>query len=225
MRLVLVADSHCAHHRLRVPDGDVFVHAGDFTINGSGVEVSRFFDWLDELPHAHKIVVAGNHDVIFQLQPDDAMALLPEGVHYLQDSEVTIDGLRFWGSPWQPWFDDWAFNLSRGDELREKWDLIPAGIDVLITHGPPLGIGDQTGDGRRLGCADLLAAVARVKPKLHIFGHIHEGRGVYGSSVNASLLDSKYRLCAPIVVDFDTETSEISVPEWPEMEVACLPDR
>ena len=86
-------------------------------------------------------------------------------------------GLRIWGSPWQPWFHDWAFNLRRGPEIDAKWKRIPEGIDVLVTHGPPAGFGDRCHDGELVGCADLLRHVDRVKPRLHLFGHIHEDRG------------------------------------------------
>jgi hypothetical protein len=125
---------------------------------------------------------------------------------YLQDEAVEIEGLRIWGSPWQPEFLDWAFNLPRGAALREKWDRIPSGTDVLITHGPPQGVLDRVDEGRREGCADLLNAVARVRPRLHLFGHIHEGYGCLerdGTTfVNASICDRAYRpVNPPVVVD------------------------
>ena len=85
--------------------------------------------------------------------------------------------LRIWGSPWQPWFHDWAFNARRGPEIDAKWKLIPEGIDVLVTHGPPAGFGDMCDHGEAVGCADLLRHLGRIKPRLHLFGHIHEDRG------------------------------------------------
>jgi Icc-related predicted phosphoesterase len=101
---------------------------------------------------------------------------------------------------------DWAFNLQRGPALREKWALIPEGTDVLITHGPPFGILDWTARGERVGCEDLLEAVRRVKPRLHVFGHIHEGYGEHEQDgtrfVNASICTEAYQPTnAPIVVD------------------------
>ncbi len=116
---------------------------------------------------------------VFVNEPAEATRILGEDIHYLQDSEVTIDGLRFWGAPWQPEFNEWAFNLPRGAPLAEKWALIPDGIDVLLTHGPPLSIGDRSGDDTRLGCEDLLHAVRRVRPLLHVFGHIHQDGGCW----------------------------------------------
>lgn len=202
MRLVLISDTHNQHGALNLPRGDVLVHAGDFTMRGTEDEVETFGSWLGAQPFEHKVVVAGNHDFLFEREPARARSLLPGDVHYLQDSEVTLGGLRFWGSPWQPWFMDWAFNLQRGPDLAAKWALIPDGIDVLITHGPPQGTADRTVNGEDVGCADLAAAMDRVKPRLSVFGHIHEGYGVYEDRVNAAICDQKYRLAnRPIAVD------------------------
>ena len=128
------------------------------------------------------------------------------GVTYLEDEEVEIEGLRLWGSPWQPWFYDWAFNLPRGPALRAKWDRIPAGIDVLVTHGPPHGVLDHVGRGEDVGCEELLEAVRRVRPRLHVFGHIHEGYGQLERDgvrfVNASTCTLSYDpVNAPILFD------------------------
>jgi len=178
MRIVAVADTHLYHDELTVPDGDVFVHAGDLCRGGELEELEEAVAWIERLPHPTKIVVAGNHDWAFVDDPERARALL-SGLVYLEDGEVTIDGVRFWGSPWQPEFNDWAFNLPRGEAIARKWALIPDGIDVLITHGPPLGIGDDGPVGGRAGCADLLARVQQVQPRLHVFGHIHQDGGVW----------------------------------------------
>lgn len=179
MRIVAVADTHLFVEDLgQLPDGDLFIHAGDLCRGGTLEELAEAAAWLRGLPHPTKIVVAGNHDWSFVRDPAAARALL-DGVTYLQDAGVTIEGLRFWGSPWQPAFNDWAFNLPRGPAIRAKWDLIPEGTDVLITHGPPAGIGDTVSDSRRTGCADLLAAVRRVRPMLHLFGHIHQDGGFW----------------------------------------------
>jgi Icc-related predicted phosphoesterase len=177
LTIVCVSDTHGAHDRTEVPDGDILVHAGDLTRHGQLADVTEFNRWLGTLQHRHKVVVAGNHDFCFEREPDRARARLTNAI-YLRDEAVTVEGVRFYGSPWQPWFLDWAFNLPRGPEIAAKWALIPDDTEVLVTHGPPLGFGDRTDRGESVGCADLLARVRVVRPRLHVFGHIHEAAGV-----------------------------------------------
>ncbi len=221
-RIVAISDTHLTHekHDLEIPDGDILIHAGDATFKGRPHEIYRFAKWFGALPHKHKVFISGNHDFLFQDNQARAINLLqgidPEyfvdasatnGVIYLQDSEITIEGLRIYGSPWQPWFYDWAFNLQRGREIKEKWDMIPNGVDILVTHGPPAGYGDQVPSGERVGCADLMDAIKRVKPKLHICGHIHLGAGVYQTDIgtkiiNASICNEDYEPeYKPVVID------------------------
>jgi predicted phosphohydrolase len=196
VKIVATSDTHSRHDALNVPDGDVFVHAGDFSGYGSLKELSDFNAWLGSLPHCHKLIIAGNHDWCFETMAGVARSVVTNA-HYLQDEGVEIDGVQFYGSPWQPWFLDWAFNLPRGEPLREKWSLIPESCDVLITHGPPHGIGDLTVRGENVGCRELLKALERVRPKVHIFGHIHEGAGVvegdHTTFANVSFLDVTYK--------------------------------
>jgi len=205
LRLVLLSDTHGSHPQLSLPSGDVLVHAGDFSRYRDGwAELGSFCDWLRAQPHRHKVLVAGNHDFCFERHGAEARRFT-SGIHYLEDEGVELDGLRFYGSPWQPTFFNWAFNLPRGAALAEKWGRIPASTDVLVTHGPPLGILDRVHDGQRVGCADLLSAVERVAPLLHTFGHIHESGGVEQRGeqrfVNASVFDGRGGLRAPTVVD------------------------
>lgn len=176
MRIVCVSDTHGRHRDVTVPDGDVLVHAGDLTRYGRPEEVRDVGEWLGGLPHRHKVVIAGNHDFCFQEQPGLARPHITHAV-YLEDEAVTIDGVVFYGSPWQPWFGGWAFNLPRGPELAAVWAKIPAGTGVLVTHGPPHGILDATRRGESAGCLDLFNRVFEVRPRLHVFGHIHEAAG------------------------------------------------
>lgn len=216
MRLVLVSDTH-THRGFSLPDGDVLIHAGDATSNGTLPQVTQFLAWFSSQPHRHKIFIAGNHDWLFERETDFASMLLAEhpDLIYLQDSGVEIDGVRFWGSPWQPAFCDWAFNLPRkGFRLREAWNKIPKDTDVLITHCPPFGVLDQVRGGEHLGCEELNIRRAAVKPRVHIFGHIHDGYGVAfaGSRVlvNASICDEDYRaINRPVVVDISPEKVEV----------------
>jgi calcineurin-like phosphoesterase family protein len=205
VRFVLLSDTHCMHQRVVIPDGDVLVHAGDFCGHGSRKQAREFASFFRALPHRRKVVVPGNHDRCLELDPTLGPELFA-GCHYLCDSGAEIDGLRFWGSPWQPYFLDWSFNLPRGQALRAKWEMIPDGTDVLITHGPPRGILDRTTSGEAVGCDDLLDAVRRVRPRLHVFGHIHEGYGELSdggtSFVNASICTVAYEPTnPPVVVD------------------------
>ena len=209
-RVVFISDTHL-RHKFEVPEGDILVHAGDLTGHGDihNNEVARAMKWFGSLPHQHKIFCAGNHDFLFHRNPDVALPLVPENVTYLQDSEVTVMGIRIYGSPWSPWFFDWAFNRERGEDIAEVWSLIPEGIDVLITHGPPMGILDKTPPhngrlGQHVGCEELLARIQVVKPRVHVFGHIHGGHGRVerdGTTfINASICNEQYQATQPAFV-------------------------
>lgn len=206
-RIVLLSDTHGLHDEMApVPDGDILIHAGDLTRSGSLAEISNLTAFFASLPHKHKVVIAGNHDFCFEKDKVQAAKLLP-GTIYLQDKLTELMGLKIYGSPWQPRFGDWAFNLDRGTPLRSVWSRIPDKTDILVTHGPPYSIHDLTElEKQHVGCKDLLVAVQRVKPKLHVFGHIHCS---YGQSVkdgttyvNAAICDERYQpVNLPIVID------------------------
>jgi Icc-related predicted phosphoesterase len=138
-------------------------------------------------------------------------------VTYLQDGGTEVAGVRIWGSPWQPWFYDWAFNLPRAEALRSTWDLIPDDTEILVTHGPPYGILDSVErlagqwfgedvavEVEHTGREELRAAVLRIRPRLNVFGHIHERYGTdrLGETicVNASNCDAAYRPVNPAIV-------------------------
>lgn len=197
MKLVCISDTHGKHGRMpELPDGDVLIVAGDISNVGTREQIIQFNDWIQHRPHKHKLVIAGNHDWYFYRKPEKARALMTNCT-YLQDESVVIDGVKFYGSPWQPTFYNWAFNLDRGEPLREVWNKIPDDTDILITHGPPAGKLDAAMDGRGTGCVDLNDRVFKVRPKVHIFGHIHECYGTLdiGSStlyVNASVCTRQY---------------------------------
>lgn len=204
-----------------VPEGDILIHAGDFTYLGKPQEVIDFNEQLGRLPHKIKIVIAGNHELSFdrtrsdfklenydrelaKLNVKNARDLLTNCI-YLEDSETTAFGYRIYGSPWQPLFGGWAFNAERGKPILEKWDLIPEGVDILVTHGPPLGHGDKIHAGIHVGCVELLNSIEqRIKPKFHIFGHIHEDHGITRNDdtifINASICDKHYHAVQSAVV-------------------------
>ena len=144
-RLVCISDTH-GYHDFDIPQGDVLVHAGDLTMSGGMDEIRAAANWLRSLPHPEKIVIAGNHDFAFEAGSAESAEARAEmhGLTYLQDEEATVGGLRCWGTPWSPWFYDWAFNAQRGPAIQRIWEQIPSGLDLLVVHGPPLGHGDRT---------------------------------------------------------------------------------
>jgi predicted phosphodiesterase len=214
MKITCISDTHNQHTHIP-PDwlegGDVLVHAGDVSGRGSLREVEEFLAWFNELPYKHKIMIAGNHDFWFEKVSTFAVnEMLREkypNIIYLNDSGIEIDGVKFWGSPVQPWFYDWAFNRM-GTDICQHWDMIPLDTDVLITHGPMKGFLDMTVRGVSTGCPYLLEKSAEMTNlKLFVCGHIHEAYGKFefpdgGVFVNASTLNFNYQVQnKPIVVE------------------------
>lgn len=207
LRFVAISDTHARHHSVRLPPGDVLLHAGDISNQGKKEEVADFLKWFAQQPYRYRIFIAGNHD--FYLEQANASVLqsmLPEGVTYLNDSGISIGGLNIWGSPITPWFFNWAFNRRRGERIRKHWDLIPASTDILMTHGPAYGFLDLVVSDQHVGCQDLLRKVLLLQPRVHVFGHIHEAYGNIKRSgirfINSSLVNEHYELVnAPVIFD------------------------
>lgn len=221
MRIAFISDTHNQHDTVTrfLIGGDVIIHAGDATGRGTLPELNQFFEWFDSLNYTHKVFIAGNHDWGFQKDPHTYKKILESypSITYLQDSYTIIDGVKIYGSPWQPEFFNWAFNLPRnGEDLREKWFWIPNDTDILITHGPPSGYLDYSFYGNeRVGCELLLERVKEVKPFFHIFGHIHNSHGhIYENEtnfINASVLDDRYNMAyGPYQFDWNVETGELT---------------
>ena len=240
MIITFISDTHTKHGQLitaddirnsqqliDLPGGDLLIHAGDFMSSGySKREAEDFLYWFNTIKgYDKKIFIAGNHDRIMQNDPDWATDILKEytTINYLQDEEyglydITEDrSINIYGSPWQPEFYQWAFNLPRnGEELKSKWDAIPENTDILITHGPAFGFLDDV-EGRRgihLGCELLIDRIKEVKPKIHVCGHIHSGYGHYFDGhthfFNASILNERYDYTnLPVTIDWDPITNEI----------------
>ena len=206
MRIVATSDCHGRYREADLPEGDVLVLAGDM-LPHSGAEVGDLADleeWLDGVAFRNVILIAGNHDWLFERNK----TIRPRNAIYLEDSGVELDGVKFFGSPWQPEFCSWAFNLPRkGPELAAAWAKIPVKTDVLVTHGPPHGILDRPyGTRPGVGCELLRERVKVLKPKVHIFGHIHGDYGKHHEDgtwfVNAALCDEDYEpVQPPLVID------------------------
>jgi Icc-related predicted phosphoesterase len=214
MKLVLISDTHERHRKLQhpIPDGDILIHAGDFTNDGDALwhgYLKEFNTWLGELrPRFQEIlVVAGNHDASFEKEAEHSRKELTNCI-YLENSGVKINGVKFYGSPVTPMHANMAFNRMRGDMIRPYWEAIPRDTSVLITHGPAAGVLDRWHpEAPGCGCEDLAAELSKLpKLKLHVFGHAHAGYGVRvvdGSyRVNAALCNvAGIPVNAPIVVE------------------------
>lgn len=203
MRLVLISDTHGLHNSIQgLPEGDVLVHAGDFMNSGHDLaDIISFNEWLGEQPFKHRVVCCGNHDRYFEDSPSIARSLLTNA-EYLENTGIQVDGVSLWGSPYTPEFLNWAFMYPRGAAAKRYWDQIPADLDVLITHGPPFGILDQSvPPGPHLGCEELLKTVEEKRPRVHVFGHIHGGAGECWNGttrfVNAAYLNERYKPLDP----------------------------
>lgn len=197
MKIAAISDTHHMHSLIPdFPTADVFVHAGDFMNTGIRKnELEDFVSWIDKipLPKERKLVIAGNHDIMFDYthpmsSPNTcvkAETKLKAVCTYLNEQEVVIDGIKFFGSAWTPRFFNWAFNADRGADIKTHWDKIPEDVQVLVTHGPPIGILDQVVPEEHpspifphLGCEDLSHKLSKLKQlKHHVFGHIHGSRG------------------------------------------------
>lgn len=212
MKIVFVSDTHLTHDKEHfpnvtfpeIPPGDMIIHAGDATFIGDIEQMQCFIEWYGSLPHKHKVYCAGNHEVGLERDPvvrQYALNLMAaNGIDYVENSSIVVDGLKIYGSPCTPFFYDWAF-VHKGEAIKPFWDAIPNDTDILVTHGPPLSVGDIVGrnGGLNVGCPYLLDAVRRVEPLIHVFGHVHGGRGVYKlpglktTFINAAICDEHYR--------------------------------
>jgi len=222
-RFACFSDTHGLHDQIpekHKPAVDVLLHAGDFSNTGELEQVESLNSWLKDYPAKHKLVIAGNHDITFHEEYYQAVGAkrfhsgreydcgkakgLLTDCTYLEDSSTEVFGYRIFGSPWQPEFCEWAFNLPRGEECRKRWAAIPKELDILITHGPPAGRGDRCSSGLRAGCDQLLDAIKSRKVSVNLFGHIHESYGMSADDVtlfvNASTCTHGYRPTNPPIV-------------------------
>lgn len=209
-------------------DIDILIHGGDMSMMGSEHEVMQFLTWYSNVKAKYRILIAGNHDYLFERQRGIARELLEKfpNIIYLESSEVVIEGIKIYGEPRQPWFHNWAFNVNRGEDIKRYWDAVPDDVDILVTHGPPYGILDMTMQGERVGCEDLRERLNYLsKLKLVVFGHIHEDAGyefIEGIHfVNASVLNLRYQLQnrpQAFIIDKDKNIKKIELMEKENLE-------
>jgi Icc-related predicted phosphoesterase len=192
MKIWHISDTHGNHDQLKVPnDIDIVIFSGDGANYRDPIEnlkeYNKFFYWFKNLPIEYKILIAGNHDTCIEANLFDKREFKLNGIEYLENSGLIINNINFWGSPITPTFNDWSFMKSR-HKIYKVWDMIPTSTDVLITHGAPKGVLDLTENHKRqlemVGCSNLNKQVfKRIKPKLHLFGHIHNRhKNVYNNN-------------------------------------------
>jgi len=199
-RIWLFSDSHGKHEELGVPENiDIAICAGDMGTYKNPFECRADLDrsllWYNELPIEHKLYIPGNHDTA--LEADLVYPIKYLNIEVLIHQAIEIEGIKIFGSPYTPAFYNWAYN-STEEELKKLWEDIPSDTDILVTHGPPKNILDRCQDGYRAGCQHLMDRINIVKPKIHVFGHIHEDGGkeeIYPDTIfyNASVLDLQYQ--------------------------------
>lgn len=224
MKIVCVSDTHTLHKHVNVPDGDVFIHAGDMTNIGEDQDLLEVSEWISDLPHKHKIVICGNHEKKYSEDTESIKAYFEcFGIKVLHNETITIDGFKFYGEPRTPEFYNWGWAYNPGYEAELVWEKMPEGIDVLVCHGPPLGYGDIAPrlygfcqgsaykEENHVGCPTQLKHLKRVQPKLVVCGHIHFSHGIYMTDfgttvVNASICTEAYKPTnKPIVVNLVKE--------------------
>jgi Icc-related predicted phosphoesterase len=227
MIITLISDTHGKHNQITqdLPGGNLIIHAGDISSMGHQHEVQQFCKWFNNVDnYDHKIFIAGNHDWGFQNNVEKIMEIVNsyKTVDYIQDETIQVNNddkmVNIYGSPWQPEFYNWAFNLPKnGPELAAKWAAIPDNTDILITHGPAFGVLDTVAGKMwdNLGCQLLTNKIKTIKPKIHVCGHIHSGYGYYFDGdthfINASVLNEEYQYAnKPITIDWNGETNEIT---------------
>jgi Icc-related predicted phosphoesterase len=188
-----ISDTHTFHDAVKINACDMLIHAGDISSQGGAWEFDSFFRWFMAQPAVHKVLVAGNHDFELHKYPK------PQGLIYPHHEAIDIDGVKIFGSPHTPNFYNWAYMYDEDTKGVDLWKDIPLDTEVLITHGPPLGIGDWAGENA--GSASLLERVKQVNPKFHIYGHIHEGYGLRARDktcfLNASVVNDRYKPINP----------------------------
>lgn len=203
----IVATSDLHGHLPEIPPCDLCIIGGDIcpggTLNYQAIWLDvNFREWLKDIPAKEIVGIAGNHDLIFEKEPN----LIPKDLpwHYLNDSMIELFGFKIYGTPWQLPF--WgAFNLDE-EGLKIKYKNIPKEVDILVSHGPPHGIGDEVSGPEHVGSLSLLNKIYEIKPRLIIYGHIHDAFGVWNKNqmifANVSLLnDAMEEVNKPVVFD------------------------
>jgi hypothetical protein len=252
MRITHISDTHNKHNQLngKLPGGLLLIHSGDISSLGRKHEVEQFIKWFGKQDYTHKVFIAGNHDMSFDREKllrdklahfegrteydtecaegkpqwlEEILGNLPNGMYYLENSSIKLEGINIWGSPVSPSFGyGWGFNKDRGYDINKVWSTIPMDTDIVITHSPIYGYNDRAQNtNENVGCADLYYRLHEVKPHLHFAGHIHEGHGYktipykdeWGDiyTFNGCTCNLRYEaINQPITFDYDFVSREIN---------------
>lgn len=209
MKIAAFSDCHWLYKDIKkFPKADMIIFAGDWC--GSGYyfqETLEFINWFAKLKAKYKIVIPGNHDRLAEVNERGVRDIFNQiGATLLIDESINIEGLNIYGSPWSPFFNNWAFMLPE-EQLKWKFKYIPNNLDILITHTPPKGILDPT----NYGSEALRKRLNDINPKIHIFGHNHGGYG-YKETINTKFYnvavcsdadiehDYTYKLVNPVTI-------------------------
>lgn len=210
MIIVALSDTHGNHHAVDVPPGDIIIHCGDITRKSNPAEVTDFIRWFAGLNFQYKILVAGNHDRFIRKKKPEFLELAgSHNIAYLENTSIRINGYSIFGSPFSLNYGGiGAFTYFDTLGAERIWNLIPENINILVTHAPPRGFRDfSKTENNNAGCQVLRERVLSIKPRYHIFGHIHESYGIetHGNSVfiNASLSNGSGEIVnKPVVLEF-----------------------
>ncbi|CAL1699956.1 unnamed protein product [Somion occarium] len=243
-RFICISDTHS--RTFQIPPGDVLLHGGDLTQTGTFKQFESTVNWLKGLPHPKKIIIAGNHDLSLDhhdewydthyqrwhgQEKEDVQAIREllvgreakaSGLVYLQEEVFqfrTKENGRLWsvyGSPWSPYFAGWGFNYRR-NEAQRFVSAIPKS-DIILTHGPPFGIFDRVTAGDRVGCEALADRLVELRPRLHVFGHIHEDHGAVVHEWPSHEHDIS---SGAMTVDGEVRTVFVNAANWPMGPKAC----
>ncbi len=216
MKAVCFSDTHRTPIPFTLPEADFGLFSGDCCMPGKEAELRAFVKWFAEQPVKHKIFVPGNHDWFTEREDAKTRGIMKaNGITYLNNEGVELDGIKIYGTPIQPFFCNWAHNVMEDEKRAEYYAKIPNDLDILITHCPPFGILDWVPRSffgaeirESVGCRELLKAVQRANPRFHVFGHIHCARGeqkAFGTHfVNAAICTEAYVLSGlPISINLD----------------------
>ena len=233
MKITFFSDTHTEHNMVIIPNTDILVFTGDCSGRGSRQDTIDFLNWFSKQPSKHKVMIAGNHDFFFEVQRQEVINIMPDNIHYLEDSSITIEGIKFYGSPVTPYFHNWAFNKYRNTTksgeyspdlykgIKEHWDEIPNDTDIMLSHGPSADALDllcekfrKPNEHPNVGCMDLSIALKRVKPKILAFGHIHETYGTQQVEdilhINSSVMNENYEcINKPISIEYTNQIEHI----------------